>query len=262
MTNLKWFYLLLAFLIWGGCKSVDIHSYQEPKAEINSNNIIYTKGTEIIFDYYFIHGQDTLKCMVLSDLPTYGSFWEMVNVKDMAGQKNVVDKIQLNVTGGTFANQTKISFFLLYPSLVQMKDTWTGTGLIENKHRVWTHPNRMYGLEIVEFSPFPEIRFPLKKGTTWTSTISPGPNPSYNQWIKFDKTIDCVSTYKITEKTQLKTKIGTLKCFITKATAVNPISKNGYLTSYFNPEYGFVKLEYINIDGNRLVMEVVDFKKN
>jgi len=248
--------------VLGSCKSFDIHQYQEPIAEINTNNVIYTKGTEVIFDYYFIQNQDTLKCNVLSKIPSYRSSWEMVNIKDTTGKRHIVDKIKLNVTGKTFAKQTAISFLLLYSSLAPMKQTWTGTGLIENKYRVWTHPNRMYELEVLEFSPFPQIRFPFKKGTTWTDTISPAPSSSYNQWILFDKTIDCISTYKITGKTQLTTKIGTLECFIIKATAVNPASNNnGYLTSYFNPKYGFVKFDYTNVDGNRLVMEVFSFKK-
>ena len=61
-------------------------------------------------------------------------------------------------------------------------------------------------------------------------------------------------------ETKLKTNFGTLTCYVTEAKAVNLHSKPGYLTSYFNEQYGFVKLEYTNIDGSRLVIELVEFQ--
>lgn len=136
--------------------------------------------------------------------------------------------------------------------------TWTG--IIENEYNVWWHPMRQYEFSLTEFNPFPYIKYPLKKGVSWTDTISPYPNDVYNKWIRFDERIDVISTYKITGKTKLQTKFGNLTCYVTEAEAVNPHGK-GYLTSYFNEQYGFVKLDYTNIDGSRLVIEMIDFQQ-
>ena len=72
--------------------------------------------------------------------------------------------------------------------------------------------------------------------------------------------LPCVATYTITGKTQLVTALGTLDCFITKSTAVNEYGE-GHLTSYFNEQYGFVKLEYLNIDNSQLVIDLVVCQK-
>lgn len=265
MIQLKWcYYILLGLtMLFIGCRTKNMvipNDYKEPKESINSNNKIYKEGVKVRFDYYFIQDKDTFKCNVLNEVPFPSSQWEMVNLRDTVGKKNLIDKIDLEITGGLFFEQTGIKFDLLSPSLKPYKHLWSETGLIENEYMVWTHPNRKFQLNILEFNPFPQIRYPLKKGTTWTDTISPYPNNKYDKWIVFNERIDCISTYKITGKTKLKTNLGVLTCYLTEAEAVNPYGK-GYLTSYFNEQYGFVKWDYTNIDGSRLIMNLIGFQE-
>ncbi|PKQ63554.1 hypothetical protein BZG02_09285 [Labilibaculum filiforme] len=41
------------------------------------------------------------------------------------------------------------------------------TGIIENENRIWLHPPRNDQYQIHEYTPFPEVRFPLKVGSKW-----------------------------------------------------------------------------------------------
>ena len=53
----------------------------------------------------------------------------------------------------------------------------------------------------------------------------------------------------------ISTKLGNLECYIVQATAKSRIGETE-LISYFNPKFGFVKLEYKNIDGTKTVLEL------
>ena len=59
------------------------------------------------------------------------------------------------------------------------------------------------------------------------------------------------------------TPFGEVECFEINAFGLNRLGRT-QLTSYFNEEYGFVKMNYLNIDGSKLIIllkEVRDAKK-
>lgn len=237
--------------------------YEEDRSQVNANNSIYKVGTIYKLHYTFINKEEErTKCIVLDDDPTIFSNWNLVN--ETLQSDSIVDYLEVTVVEKLFGApqsdeaQTMIEYNYKNHKHKELTRTWTG--VVENSRNVWWHPMRQYEFHINEFSPFPYIKYPLKKGVTWTDTISPYPDNVYDKWIKFDEQIDVVSTYKITGKTKLETKLGELTCYVTEAKAVNLHSKPGYLTSYFNEQYGFVKLEYTNIDGSRLVIELVEFQ--
>ena len=72
---------------------------------------------------------------------------------------------------------------------------------------------------------------------------------------KVDFRIENVYDYEIKENKTISTKLGNLECYIVLATAKSRIGETE-LISYFNPKYGFVKLEYKNIDGTKTVLEL------
>ncbi|MBP6754945.1 MAG: hypothetical protein KA210_02265 [Bacteroidia bacterium] len=49
--------------------------------------------------------------------------------------------------------------------------------------------------------------------------------------------------------------MGNLECYFVLATSKSRIGETE-LISYFNPKFGFVKLEYKNIDGTKTVLEL------
>lgn len=51
--------------------------------------------------------------------------------------------------------------------------------------------------------------------------------------------------------------MGTLPCVKVDAVAKSRIGKT-YLTAYYNDTYGFVKMDNTNIDGSRLLVNLVE----
>ena len=51
--------------------------------------------------------------------------------------------------------------------------------------------------------------------------------------------------------------MGTLSCVRVEAVAKSRIGKT-CLTAYYNDTYGFVKMENTNIDGSRIVIDLVE----
>lgn len=51
--------------------------------------------------------------------------------------------------------------------------------------------------------------------------------------------------------------MGTLSCVKVEAVAKSRIGKT-YLTAYYNDTYGFVKMNNTNIDGSRLLVNLVE----
>lgn len=232
--------------------------YIEPDSLVNSNNQIYKVNTCLKFNYYFIKNNDTLLCLIEEGKPKVNSDFKLVSYN--SSNDNLITSLsgevqeQQIIKGQTalrieYLNTNQEKLFIIFP------------GIVENEHNHWWHPPRSFYFYVTEFSPFPYIKYPFKKGLSWTSKIFLYPIEDNDRWIpKFEGTLTIESTYKITGKTKLQTKLGNLTCYVTEAEAINPYGK-GYLTSYFNEKYGFVKLDYTNIDGSRLVIEMIDFQQ-
>lgn len=261
--NIKYLLILIVFTICG-CRTTTFNTsanneYIESVDSLNSNNELYAVGTEILYEYFFIHGKDSLKCQVLAEDPWYESDWTLVNKNDTLGKLSVIDKIRMIVLDETIANQqTTMQYDVLNSSLIDMPNAVTWTGVIENNLRIWKHPLRIYQFNILQYSPFPSVHFPLKVGNQWDYTLETACREGLKEWVECE-VIHCKSTYEIVRKEKLKTPLGMLNCYVIESEAISELTKSN-LTAYFHKKYGFVKFEYLNIDGNRLVIEVIDFK--
>ena len=54
----------------------------------------------------------------------------------------------------------------------------------------------------------------------------------------------------------IPTALGELSCAVVKSTAKSRLGKTE-LTAYYHDDYGFVKMEYKNIDGSRIVIDLI-----
>jgi hypothetical protein len=184
--------------------------------------------------------------------------WEFINLEKIDNE-TVNQIILMPNFGNSFQNeipnynQTVISYdyiMLSGESFVMEK-----TGVIENEKNIWMHPPRSYFFEILELNPFPYIKAPYKIGTKWNWKLKIGDYWSNKRWFEWKDEIENVYDYEIKSNKIISTKLGNLECYIVKATAKSRIGVTG-LISYFNPKYGFVKLEYNNIDGTKTVLEL------
>ena len=129
------------------------------------------------------------------------------------------------------------------------------TGAIENEKNVWVHPPRSNFFQILELNPFPYIQSPYQIGKKWNWKLKIGDHWSDKRWMEWKGGIENVYDYEIIDKKRIETKIGNLECFIIKSKAKSRIGETE-LISYFNENYGFVKLEYKNIDETKTVLEL------
>lgn len=264
MKNNKYLIILIIFGLYS-CRTTTFNTtsnneYIESVDSLNSNNKLYAVGTEILYEYFFIHGNDSMKCQVLAERPLYQSDWTLVNKNDTLGKINVIDKIKMQVLDETIANQqTTMQYDVVNASLVPMASAVTWTGVIENDVRIWKHPLRIYEFNISQYSPFPSVHFPLKVGNKWNYTLKTACKRHSEKWVKCD-IIHCESTYEIVRKEKLMTRFGKLNCYVIESEAVSELTKAS-LTAYFHEEYGFIKYDYVNIDGSRLVIEMIDFQQ-
>lgn len=229
----------------------------------NSNNIIYNVGRKFTYSYYYQNTKEE-KFLIkrgkeILQPEGYTIYdWEFVNIKNQDNE--TISRIILKPTSGNpfdgddpDYNQTGIDYeYVLNNGKNHGKET---SGTIENKMNVWTHPPRSNFFKILELNPFPYIKAPYKIGTKWNWKLEIGDHWSDKRWLEWKGGIENTYDYEIKEKKIIITKLGSLECYIVHAKAKSRIGETE-LISYFNPKFGFVKLEYKNIDGTKTVLEL------
>jgi hypothetical protein len=230
------------------------------KNRFNRNNEIYTVGKKFTFSYYYQDLSGTKYLMTrgnLNDENTYD--WVLEKPEKKNG--NSVSQITLLVNSGLSPfiehlpdyNQTVIT----YDYKLSNGEFWTNemTGVIENKKNLWMHPPRTEFFKILEINPFPYIKEPYEIGTSWGWRLKFGSHWSDKRWLEWKGSNENIYSYTITEKINLQTKLGQLDCLVVSGTAISALGETK-LISYFNKLYGFVKLDYTNIDGTKTVLEL------
>jgi hypothetical protein len=131
------------------------------------------------------------------------------------------------------------------------------TGVVENQKNVWIHPPRELLFRILELNPFPYVKFPYKVGKTWKWKLEIGDYWADERWKTWKGTITNKYVYTIADTAcQLSTALGDLTCCKINSKATSKLGKT-FLTAYFHPVYGFVRLEYINIDKSTLTIDMI-----
>ncbi|KMQ66198.1 hypothetical protein ACM46_01145 [Chryseobacterium angstadtii] len=228
----------------------------------NKDNKIYKIGRRFIYSYYY-ENQEGKKILVGKGEPIkqqdyYIHDWKFIPIDNPTDEtvKNIILK---PVTGNIFKhhlpdyNQTGISYeYVMGNSLALNTET---TGVIENEMNLWIHPPRSNFFEILEINPFPYIKAPYKTGNKWKWKLEIGDGWSDKRWKEWTGGIENSYEYEITDRKNIPTKLGNLDCYVVTAKATSRIGETG-LISYFSPIYGFIKLEYKNIDGTKTVLEL------
>jgi hypothetical protein len=229
----------------------------------NVNNVIYNIGKKFTYSYFYqnIDGEKFLikrgkKVLQPEGYSTYD--WDFINLEKQDSD-TVTHLILKPSSGNPFGkdvpdyNQTAIGYDYLMKNGESL--TKEVTGVIENEMNVWMHPPRSNFFEILELNPFPYIKSPYKIGTKWNWKLNIGDHWSNKRWLEWKGRIENGYDYEIKENKTISTKLGNLECYIIQATAKSRIGETE-LVSYFNPKFGFVRLEYKNIDGTKTVLEL------
>ena len=136
------------------------------------------------------------------------------------------------------------------------------TGLVENERNIWFHPPRTFLFEMLELNPFPYIKFPIKKNRVWRWKLTIGSQWGDARWKEWEGAIVNHYKYRITNINRpVTTALGTMNCTVVESRAKSRIGTT-QATFYFEEKLGFVKYEYVNIDGSTLTIELVEINAN
>lgn len=223
----------------------------------NYNNNIYNIGSSLKYKFEHITQKNEVK---LFKNTHNGARWEFVDAKN--ADSTTIKTIEISVANGNSIardfpdyNQTVIHYKL------GKENTFSKTGAIENEGNVWIHPPRKNYFEILELNPFPYIKAPYKIGTKWTWKLKIGDHWANKQWKVWNGEIENKYNYEITDKVTLKTNLGDMDCFEITSIATSRLGETK-LVAYFNLIYGFVKLDYTNIDGSKTILELIEHSES
>jgi len=220
------------------------------------DNQLYKGDNSYIYNYYY-ENLDGEK--FLSELKQGIEKWKLVPI-DSANEKTFTKvKMTVNESNPVSFPSDYSQTVIDYEILNQTGESrgYSSTGLVENQQNIWMHPPRDLLFRILQLNPWPFIQKPYEVGNTFGWKLGIGDAWGDERWKNFEGSVENVYHYEITDKAYFSVLMGDLECFKIEATAESRIGKSG-LTAYFNQEYGFVKLEYLNIDSSRLVMELVE----
>jgi len=224
-------------------------NYDDKSNECNLDNQIYLPGREFIFDYYYLKDGKNYKFDFSNQETGLASCDYRL--------ENTVFNFSYKILNGNFVGQTQAWYG--YYSAYDTIQNFEISGIIENSMNVWMHPPRSEMFKMLEIAPFPFIRFPLEVGTTWADSLEIGDHYSDRRWAKWEGSIVNQTQRKITGKEIVSTAFGKLLCYVVKSWSTSHIGTTS-LVAYFNEEYGFVRMEYGNVDGSELILNLVKVK--
>jgi hypothetical protein len=220
----------------------------------NDDNVTFLPNTSFLYNYQIIKDGKLLKVK----LKVYEK-WDYVADNDI--DTNTVYKIQLFVKKekGIFPDQTIIKYNYLNKDKKPLNSGNDGTGAIENKKNIWIHPPRQSYFMITEMNPFPFVMLPYEQDKNYVASLTYHSNlVSDSRWKVWEGYNLDKRNYKITGKKILKTPLGDIECTEIISTCTSPLGKTS-LNAYFHEKYGFVKLEYTNIDQSKLILNLVEY---
>jgi hypothetical protein len=239
--------------------------YRTNRNRFTENNGIYKANKKFLFDFHYSK-EDVKKGIAFEKMVGFtdnpNGFWHFCPI-DSVGKEVVAncELVVMNGGAGLFDKeldtedyqQTVISWNYINKNNEFI--TSESTGLVENKRNIWMHPLRSQLFAITEANPFPYIKTPYKIGTSWSWKLKFGGGWSHPEWLVWKGAVEATYDYKIVEKANLVTAFLNLDCWVVECVSTSRLGKT-YLKAYFSEKYGFVLLDYTNIDGSKLMLDL------
>ena len=254
----------------------EVRSDTSNPCRYTEDNKIYQAGMEFTFEFHYFDPQGKERYMRYERVPiqrhelteagdtitnTYYlpdfSFSDEFDAKDSCVNRYLLKVACSSRVFRKDYDQTVEEFYFLMDDQ-RSKLPLSMSGIVENERNLWMHPNRSCLFRVLELNPFPYIQYPVEKGRKWKWSLSIGSHWGDERWKTWTGGIVNKYQYKITDTDcEVVTPVGTLSCVKVEAVAKSRIGKT-YLTAYYNDTYGFVKMDNTNIDGSRLLVDLVE----
>jgi len=229
----------------------------------NLDNVIYKVGRTFIYDYvykdkagqefYFEGGRDGWNFAPVGTDRYY--VVKQVHIKVLDGLQPMIEQIP-------DYNQTLLNF------TCPPNTDYTISGVVENYINVWMHPPREALFRILELNPFPFVQAVVDNSTdkrtaqyevghTWEWELDVDEKWGDPRWLTWEGSLKNKYTYEITGKEKVNTSYGNLDCFVVEGIAKNKLGESA-LTAKFNLNFGFVNLNFTNIDGSKIEMSLAE----
>lgn len=272
------FLSLMALLLVVSAAAQNIRSYEShggiwfEKFETDTNLFIYSSDNTI----YIPHQQRTFTYSYQKNSVQYlfqstgEKNWKLVPINEATDSAAVTIIMQIIADSATLgygsAHSGKTGQSILHRSFYnkfsKRLPVQEYTGLVENERNIWFHPPRTFLFEMLELNPFPYIKFPIKKNRVWRWKLTIGSQWGDARWKEWEGAIVNHYKYRITNINRpVTTALGTMNCTVVESRAKSRIGTT-QATFYFEEKLGFVKYEYVNIDGSSLTIELVEINVN
>lgn len=218
-------------------------SLQSSERKIPKVRTIFKEGKIYQYKATYSSSDNKILSNTFINLKTTGQRWDQ--------QPEIQDLIHYE-----FPNYKADSITLSNHNINKEIQYWAdsdATGIVENFERVWMHPIRINQYKFTEVAPFPQVYFPMKKGNKWDDKVTI--NENWGEWDGQTVT----SKYKITDRSTFQLNNLDINCWVIKSVSKCASGKSK-LTTYFNEEYGFVKMEYQNYEKEKLVFELINME--
>lgn len=256
-------FIILITFYWFALQNTFGQSFEEMKY-LSDDNTVYKLYRQFYYKYYFLNEKDTLLVKLYTKPGHIAPFelsWKLEPKSKLTFEQDytTIHYLAMTVkTGDYFGQASLLQYDYLSKERCGIKHEQTG--LIEVCSDILILPPKEGHFLISELNPRPEIREPLVKDNTWVTNHKTSDVGGSNKWKTWQGIIEVSSRYQIRDIQTIKTNIGFLKCFIIEANSQSSVGET-HLIAYYNEEYGFVKLNYTNIDGSYLVMDINSVKK-
>jgi len=231
-----------------------------------ADNKIFVAGREFQYRYHYISPQgDTLLFKnTQSATPEFLSYhraWEFVRPDSADDQ--TIETVSFKIVAGrepfVFSDRDfsqTVQEIRLYNPEKKESGGFASATLIENSKNVWMQPPNMKLFRILSLNPYPFISAPYKQGNTWEWKAEVGEANGDPRWKAWGGALMSEMKYRISGQETVRVPWGEARCHMVDAEAKSGLGRT-HLKAAFSEEHGFLRLDYTNIDGSKLVLELV-----
>jgi hypothetical protein len=259
-------YSYLSIVIFFLFFSLKVQSQQLPDslARTTADNKIYKKHRQFFYRYQIHKNKDTLVCKAYNvpDVIVPFDLKFKLEKKTKPIKENdytVIHQIALSITEGDYMQQQSGIRYDYINNGIKSIDSEVG-GVIEIGNKIILSPPRNSFFKVLELSPFPMMGDSVKVGYEWTDRQVVSESATVPNLMEWKGELTKELSYKITKSEYLRTNIGTLFCYLVAGTCLSSLGETK-LIAYYNEQFGFVKMDFFNIDGSRIIFDAYNVKQ-